>query len=290
MILEKITLHHRDAVEQIRRRYNHQTSSHAFLSLFLWQEELGLQLHITSDMFAVKCNKRGENCWFFPCGDPVKIKEFLHQQLDITAAPLHLCYMRVEDAEILNREFPNRFSTVAAPDDNEYLYDKEEQVLLQGKEFRHHRNSLNRLKDKYEIVIKEITSKNLGQAAVVLDHARENSAESIGILSTLSTDRMILEHWEALNMNGVIVYADGMPAAIAAGYLISDSTYDISVCRQALSDPDIAVYTRHELFSRLPEPIRYINAEEDLGIEGLRILKQGMKPVELLRMFEGVSQ
>ena len=78
--------------------------------------------------------------------------------------------------------------------------------------------------------------------------------------------------------------------AIAAGYLISDSMYDISVCQQSLCDPDIAVYARHQLFSRLPETIRLINAEEDLGIEGLRSLKQGMRPVGLLKMFEGVSQ
>ena len=290
MILEPITLRHYDAVEQIRKRYGHQTSSHAFLSLFLWKEEMSLQMCLTPNIFAVKCNRRGENCWFFPCGEPEAIKKFLHQQLDTVKAPLRLCYMRTEDAEMLNREFPNRFSLVAAPDDDEYLYDREQQLLLQGKEFRHHRNSLNRLLKKYQIDTIELTSENLEQAKAVLDRARENGTKNIETLSTRSTERIILEHWDALNMNGVIVYADGMPAAIAAGYFISDSMYDISVCRQAINDPDTAVYARHQLFSRLPKTIRLINAEEDLGLEGLRVLKQGMRPVSLLTMFEGVSQ
>ena len=119
---------------------------------------------------------------------------------------------------------------------------------------------------------------------------RKNGMENVGTLSTRSTEKIILEQWDALNMNGVIVYADGMPAAIAAGYFISDSMYDISLCRQAIHDPDIAVYARHQLFARLPQTIRLINAEEDLGLEGLRILKQGMRPVSLLTMFEGVNQ
>ena len=191
---------------------------------------------------------------------------------------------------MLNREFPNRFSLVATPDDDEYLYDREQQILLQGKKFRHHRNSLNRLMKKYQIETIEITSENLEQMKVVLDRARENGMENVGTLSTRSTEKIILEQWDTLNMNGVIVYADGMPTAIAAGYFISDSMYDISVCRQALNDPDTAVYARHQLFSRLPKTIRLINAEEDLGLEGLRILKQGMRPVSLLTMFEGVSQ
>ena len=290
MMLETITLQLYDDVEQIRRRYGHDTSSHAFLSLFLWQEALGLQLYVTTDMFAVKCNQRGENCWFFPCGDTEKIKDFLHHQLEASTAPLRLCYMREEDAELLNREFCGRFSLTFAPNDDEYLYDREQQLLLQGKEFRHHRNSLNRLNKKYDIITTEIASENLEQAEVVLNQSRGNGAEAGDQISTLSKDRMILEHWDQLNMNGVIVYADGKPAAIAAGYLISDSVYDISVCQQSLCDPDIAVYARHQLFSRLPETIRLINAEEDLGLEGLRSLKQGMRPVGLLKMFEGVSQ
>lgn len=290
MILESIALHHCAPVEQIRRRQGHESSSHAFLSLFLWQEELGLELFLTKDMFAVKCNKRGGNCWFFPCGTQEAVTDFLRNQMDISLEPLRLCYMRQEDKELLKRAFPEHFIITPVAEDDEYLYDREEQILLQGKNFRHHRNSLNRLKQKYALEIRDISAENLDDAAYVLTHARENSPESTGAFSMLSTERRILENWDNLNMNGIIVYADGIPAAIAAGYLLSDQVYDISLCRQSLSDPDIAVFVRQHLFMGIPHTVRYINAEEDLGLEGLRSLKQGMRPIGLLEMFEGVSQ
>lgn len=288
MKLETITLQHHDRVEQIRMRYGHEASSHAFLSLFLWQEEMGLQLYFSSDMFAVKCKRRGENCWFFPCGGTGQIIDFLHSRME-DEEKLRLCYMRNEDVALLQREFPDRFTVTATPQDDEYIYDREAQILLQGKDFRHHRNSLNHLKQKYVVEAKEITAENLDAAAYVLDHARKTREESADSLSMLSTERAILSHWDELGMNGVIAYADGAPAAIAAGYLISNQVYDISVCRQALNDPDIAVYVRHQLFSSLPPTVKLINAEEDLGIEGLRTLKQGMRPIALLAMFEGVN-
>ena len=290
MKLEKIELKHRHHIERIRSKYGHQSSSHAFASLFLWQEELGLELYLTSDMFAARCKRRGENCWLFPCGAPEKIKEFLIHQLNTAKEPLRLCYMRTEDAEMLNRELPECFSLVAVPEDDEYLYDKEQQILLKGKEFRHQRNSLNRLKKKHELVTENITPGNLDKVALVFDKTRENRKENASALSTLSTERLVLENWDNLNMNGVIVYADGMPCAIAAGYMISVNTYDVSVCFQAIGDSDASVYARHQLFSRLPKEVTLINAEEDLGLEGLRILKQGMQPVGLLTMFEGVSR
>ena len=290
MILQTITLQHHDPIEQIRRRYGHEASSHAFLSLFLWQEEMGLELYLMSDMFAVKCKRRGENSWFFPCGREEAVIDFLRQQMAASTDPLRLCYMRQEDVELLSRVFPDRFTVNAVPEDDEYLYDREEQILLQGKDFRHQRNSLNRLKRKYELKVCEISAENLDAVAFVLERAREKRSETAGTLCSLSTDRTVLENWDKLGMNGVIVYADGKPAAITAGYLISDQMYDISLCRQAFSDPDIAVYVRHQLFMGIPQTVRLINAEEDLGQEGLRSLKQGMRPVGLLRMFEGVSR
>lgn len=290
MILESITLHHCAPIEQIRRRQGHESSSHAFLSLFLWQEEMGLELLLTQDMFAVKCNRRGGNCWFFPCGTQEAVMDFLRHQIVANGEPLRLCYMRQEDKELLEHAFPDCFAITPVFEDDEYLYDREEQILLQGKNFRHHRNSLNRLKQKYALETREISAANLDDAAFVLTHAREKYSESTGVYSMLSTERRVLENWDKLSMNGIIVYADGMPAAIAAGYLISDQVYDISICRQAISDPDIAVFVRQQLFMGLPKTVTCINAEEDLGLEGLRSLKQGMRPIGLLEMFEGVSQ
>ena len=289
MMLEPITLQHRDPVERICRCYGSESSSHAFLSLFLWQKEMDLQLYLTPEMFAVKCKRQHGNCWFFPCGEENAVVEFLLRQMS-NPEPLRLCYMRQEDVKLLERVFPGRFTVTAIPEDDEYLYDREEQSLLQGKNFRHQRNSLNRLMQNYALEIREISTENLDDAAFVLEHARESSTESIGTLSTLSVERTILENWDNLKMNGIIVYADGKPAAIAAGYLISEQMYDISVCRQVLSDPDIAVYARHQLFLGIPETVRLINAEEDLGLEGLRNLKQGMRPVGQIKMFEGVSR
>lgn len=289
MILETITLEHRSSIERIRGRCGHEASSHAFLSLFLWQKELGLQLYLKEDMFAVRCGKRGENCWFFPCGEQDAIVDFLKEQLAAARGPLRLCYMRNEDVQLLSRAFPCRFSVCAAPEDDEYLYDRAEQIRLQGKPFRHHRNSLNRLAQKYAVETRQITSDDLDAAACVLLNAPENGGESAGTLCARSAEQMLLQNWDTLGVSGVIAYADGHPAAIAAGGMISDRVYDICLCRQAISDPDIAVYVRHQLFSQLPETVWRINAEEDLGIDGLRKLKQGMRPVELLNMFEGVS-
>lgn len=289
MILEPIAPHHRTAIEQLRKAYGHETASHAFLSLFLWQEEMGLQLHLEPELFTVKCC-RSENCWFFPCGSRAAIAAFVQHQLDTAQAPLRFCYLRREDTQLLEALFPGRFAFTEVPEDGEYLYDRQAQTLLQGKDFRHHRNSLNRLQQTFRLEVRELAPENLADAARVIDLASREQAIAANGFSADSAEQALLDNWSWLGIGGILVYADGQPAAVAAGYPLSQRTYDISLCCQCRSDPAFAVYARHQLFSRLPEHITVINAEEDLGLEGLRSLKQGMRPTELLTMFEGVSQ
>lgn len=63
--------------------------------------------------------------------------------------------------------------------------------------------------------------------------------------------------------------------------------FDISLGKQSCYITGMAEYTRHALCSFLPEKYSLVNGEEDLGIEGLRRMKQRMRPVGLLRMYEG---
>ena len=49
----------------------------------------------------------------------------------------------------------------------------------------------------------------------------------------------------------------------------------------------LSAYARGELLRILPDRYTCINAEEDLGLDGLRNLKQNMRPTGMNRMFEG---
>ena len=240
MTLHEISPLHHEAIERIRARYGHDSSSHAFISLLHWQEEMGLSLYIQKDMFAVKCESRGDNCWFFPCGEEKAVAEFIAELLG-NKAPLRLRYMRKEDVEMLRHHFPHRFAIMDAPQDSEYIYDKAEQLAMLGSNFRHQRNSINRVKQKYRLETKQICGENMAEIAPIWEDIRDKSIKNAFAIATLKPERMMLHNWEKLGMSGILIYADGAPAAIAAGFMLSDEIYDISICRQALDDADIII-------------------------------------------------
>ena len=69
-------------IERFRVNYGHVLSSHAFASLFLWKEQMKLQIVPEDDAFFVKTGLQGSDVWFFPCGQKRDTLEFIEQHMD----------------------------------------------------------------------------------------------------------------------------------------------------------------------------------------------------------------
>ena len=95
----------------------------------------------------------------------------------------------------------------------------------------------------------------------------------------------MLRYFNALHVFGILVKVGSSPAAVAAGYPLTESVFDLCVCQQITSDPEISTFARHALLENLEESVREVNGEEDLGIEGLRNLKEGLRPSRKIEMY-----
>lgn len=279
-----ITLSMKEAMERIRYENGHITASHAFASLFIWKKEMGLSVYLEENLFAVKCRLRGKNAWFFPCGGRTAVKDFICRCL--SGEGLLFCYMRQEDVEFLEQEFPGRFRIRERESDHEYIYDRKEQQELKGKGFLSARKYIHRLEAGHVLEWEPVGAHNLSDAVSLVSAWKEREEGEDGLRDTAASAAM-LEYWEELDCEGVLVRIDGAPGAVMAGYPIGKSMFDISVGKQSCCLTGMAEYTRHVFCSFLPEKYSLVNGEEDLGIEGLRQMKQRMRPVGRLMMYEG---
>lgn len=281
---QEITLSLKDTIEAIRLQCNHETASHAFASLYIWRKDMDLSMYLEDRLFAVRCGIRGKNTWFFPCGDEQAVRLFIErvmQEEDLT-----LCYMREEDAEFLFREFPHQFQIDQCSADDEYLYDRVEQERLKGRKFSSLRNHINRAKAEHDLYVEALSDKNAADALAIY-HAWKSKSGRLGALEDITASEELLRQWKALDVQGVIVRADGAPLAVVAGYPIGEKVFDISLAKQTSRISGLSVYAKHALISALSAQYTLINAEEDLGIAGLRTMKHQMRPIGQIKMFKG---
>lgn len=281
--LQGIELSMQTQVETIRNTYGHRAASHGFASLYIWREEMGLRIHIKEKVFILKFGLRGEHAWFYPCGEPGAVKELLFEILEEDREAVFY-YMREQDAAFLEREFPGRFLIRECEEDSEYLYDRWQQQELTGKKFSGQRNHINRMKADYELRVEALGEHNLQDALKVNQCWERRSSQETG-LKDERAGGVLLENREALGVLGILVRVDGRPYAIAAGYPLCEETFDLAMVKQVECLTGLSVYTRNRLIRLLPEKYKWINAEEDLGVEGLRTMKKQMKPAGLLKMY-----
>ena len=86
-----------------------------------------------------------------------------------------------------------------------------------------------------------------------------------------------LGYLEELSLVGNLLYLDGEAIGFDLGAMIAPDTLDNHIAKTLRDDVDALM--KLLWYETLPENVKIINREEDLGIRGLRIHKQDAQPI-----------
>jgi len=275
-------------MEALRRKYNCETSSHSFGQLYLWRKNLQLKLHLQPQLYSVCGPVYGENAWLFPVGEEEAKVCFLKELLQTPG--LRLTNLRQADVQFVQTHFPDFFRIEEALGESEYLYDRAEQLSLQGKRFAGIRNHIRRAERDNALSVEPLCDENLEEAIAIAEdwNRLEREAGEHGIRDDgVPTEMLRLR--DVLNLHGVVVRINGEAAAVCAGYPLNDTTFDFSLSKLRENLPGLSYWAKHALYESLPEHFTTINAEDDVGAPGLRTMKYQMRPSGMIHMFHAVA-
>jgi hypothetical protein len=83
----------------------------------------------------------------------------------------------------------------------------------------------------------------------------------------------------------VVIRIGGKVAAFAAGEPLNDDTYVIHFEKADTKYTGIYQLINNEFAKRIPPKFKYVNREQDLGIEGMRKAKESYHPVHMVKKF-----
>lgn len=283
-----IRLEQKRQVEQIRYMFSHELSSHAFASLFLWKKHLGLTLYLADQFFVVKCNIRGENTWFFPCGNDDMKKMFISRH--IKEDDFSLCYLEDRDKAFLERYYPGCFFVSEEESSSEYLYDREAYETIRGRKFSNMRKQINRLQKEHKIEIKALCDENINIAWKIL-HAGFSESDTAEIFMPKAADVIeeALQYRKELELFGILVFVDDTAQSMVMGFPLTEDTLDGCIEYSNTSLHGLSYLSKRAWFLFSGEQYRYMNAEEDLGLPGLRMAKRHMAPIRQNRIWQAAK-
>ena len=261
-----------ERIDAIRRRFDHTLASHSGLSLFIYEQEQGLEVNVRDDGFYV--GVRG-GAYLFPVGTDGFKRDFIQSHKGA-----ELIMMRRCDAELVKELFPG-FEYLRDRDRDEYVYDRAEQASLEGHKFQKIRAKLARFYRENDVVNAPIDVNNIKDAYRILGEWTPKSGEG-----DAAGAKKALDCFFDLRLSGMITYINGDPSGYCCGGDIG-GVYMLCSAKQNSDVQGLNLSTKHELYKTLPEHITLINTESDHGSPGIRMHKNDQRPVMMNEVYTG---
>ena len=255
-----------------------------FANLYMWGEQNIAEYDGNLLLFS----KFGER-YLYPyplgAGDKKKAIDAIILDARERGVPLYISGIGKTAKKTIEELYPDKFRFDTREGSYDYVYSRDDLADLPGKKYHQKRTHINRfLEDFPNYCLLPIAKDNLhmvrNMAAEWYNDRLLESPESDFDMEMTALDRA-LSSYSALSFEGLILLDGERVLAFTIASRMSNDTFDVhfekalSVARGAypMINSSFAKYIRE----KYPE-IRFLDREEDMGIEGLRKAKRSYHP------------
>ncbi|MBQ1264724.1 MAG: DUF2156 domain-containing protein, partial [Oscillospiraceae bacterium] len=219
-------------------------------------------------------------------GDIKPVIEELAQEAKRRGLCLRLRGITDEFRAALDAALPEKFSYTPYRDSYDYLYDIDVLTTLAGKKLQAKRNHCNRFISEHpDWHTEPVTKENIAQCRALAEVWYENHPQADALAAERRALALALEHFEALAMDGLLLHDGERVVAFSLGARVSKTYYDVNF-EKAFAEVTGAYALINREFARMVAEkypsVRWLNREDDMGVEGLRKAKESYHPTVLL--------
>lgn len=288
-LFKKPELDDRLWVNEIIKSKNVMNCDAPFGTTYIWKDEYGTKICRFKDFYLVAYTFDEGYIYFdYPIGDG-DIKEAIEFMIAY-AKEKNLKYSISasgnEQAENLRNILTDGFKEISMRDNAEYIYLSEKLAYLKGRKYHSKRSHFSNFERSYSYTTEPLGEHNFKDALKVNDSwcMERGGHNGSGHISECCAIRTAFKYFDELGFSGMLLRVDGEPVAMTMGEAVSDDCYVVHF-EKAISGINGAYTAINRLFSATLTDYKYINREEDMGIEGLRKAKLSYKPEILLEKF-----
>lgn len=280
---------------------NCMASQYNFANLYLWSRAFGQFIARRDDrLLVISRYHNADGCYAYPVGSgPLgDALDALSADAKEHGAGLTLLGVTGPQRARLEEEFPGRFNFEEDRDNWDYLYDINRLADLGGKKLHAKRNHIHRFDDAFpDWLFEPIGPENLkeciavGEAWAAEHHGEEEGSDTLHE-ETVALIEALYQR-ETLGMEGGLIRAGGEVVAFSLGSFTTPECFDVHF-EKAKKDIQGAYAVINREMARMvrekyPE-VKWINREDDLGLEGLRKAKLSYYPDMMLEKFSAVER
>lgn len=289
-----VTLGDKLWVDHIVRLENSPSADYNFGNIYIWDKRYRQLICRFGDRMITKLRYEGRPAFVYPIGaGPLlpaieAIKEFA----DHRGYPMVLRGITEGHRERLERELPGRFQYEKDADCADYIYLASRLASFDGKALHGKRNHCNRFEAEHEWRFVPLTRELIPGCMDMLAEWTEENADRLDDSIAFEHDAIIraFAAFECLSLEGGVLLSEGRILGFSLGEMASDDCFDVHFEKADAevngAYPMVCRELTRLLLDRHPR-LRYINREDDMGLESLRLSKRSYRPEYLLEKFTG---
>ncbi len=278
MLIEKITLGHRNLIGKKLRDLSLNISEYSFASLYLFRGKHDYRILYDEEIFNLGRTYDGIE-YIMPVFDLTKADRDYIKRMMVEFGvlfPVPEEWIGMFDSEIYNLSLN--------ADDSDYIHSIIKMQKYSGQHLHGQKNLLNRFKDSYIHGAFPLTEDRLPDAIKILSLWIETTRDS-----AMNTDYQecmeAIKLYDTLNLCGGIFYADNEPAGFVIGEELNDENFVLHFVKGRKIFKGIYQYMFNSFAEIMPSRYCCFNLEQDLGLESLRDSKMSYKPERMIRKY-----
>lgn len=287
-----VSLKDRDWISKIALADGTRSLNYNFSVIYVWNATYNQYFCRLGDRLLAHSVWRGHSSYCFPIGSgPLQpAVDALIEHTGQISEPLIMEGLEERHMQALDSLYPGKFIFEEDASEEDYVYSASALASYSGKPLHGKRNHCNRFESEHEWSFIALTPVMFDECRSMLKiwSIRNESRLDKSISEEYEAIDRAFENWSELSLEGGILIADGSTAAFSVGCTCGRDCFDVlfekadidlngaypMICREL---------SRHVIVNH-PE-ITYINRENDLGLESLRISKLSYHPDFLIHKY-----
>ena len=260
---------------------------YAFTNLCIW----GRQRATVVDGYLVLFSLFDRKAVYpFPAGrgDVRPVLEAIMQDAQTRGIPCCITGLSRDNMDLLEQLYPGKFTFQCDRDNFDYVYSIDDLAELKGRKYQKKRNHVNKFHALYPDWRTEVMTPAHLPALREMAKQWYDIRQKLDPTGSYTLEQLALtrafDQFEELGLEGMVLIVEDRIVAFTMASRLSEDTMDVHF-EKAVEDVDGAYAAINQAFARYlrdkyPQ-IRFLDREEDMGLEGLRKAKLSYYPDHL---------
>lgn len=267
---------------------------YTFGNIFAYSAKMDLKVAEFAGCLITRCIYADKLMYCYPMGngDKKAAVEAIIRDSEAFDSDFVIFGMTKEFADELEDIFPDTFKIVFDRDGSDYIYNSEDLISLKGKRYQPKRNHISFFTKNYNWSYEKITADNIAECIAMNEKWIEESLNERKdeLYEELEIIKLVFDNYDALSFVGGLIRIDGEVVAYTMGEKMNDETFCVHFEKAFAKYRGAYPMINREFCKNELSSYKYIDREDDLGIDNLRKAKLSYYPAIIREEYEAMLE